>query len=178
MKSSKSHPMTLAAAWLLLAGACMPAGGMQEELISERGGFPEPEARLAPEAEGDYCAAELMRWRYDEATETLRIADARVLLGCCGQRSTRVQRVDSLLELTEIDEAEPSAGRCDGTCAFDIAVSVPTVKPGVLVLRLLRDVTDAQGGPSLVWQGALDLSLGAGTILLEDTPAPGCREEP
>jgi hypothetical protein len=170
--------MILAAAWLLFAGACVPAGGMQEELISERGGFPEPEARLAPEAERDYCAAEVMRWRYEDAAETLRIADARVLLGCCGQRSTRVQRVDSLLELTEIDEAEPGASRCDGTCAFDIAVVVPAVKPGVLVLRLLRDITDLQGGPALVWQGVLDLSLGAGTILLDDAPVPGCREEP
>jgi hypothetical protein len=178
MKPIRSHGTTLAAAWMLLAGACVPPAGVQEELISERGGFPEPEMRLAPEAEGDYCAAEVMRWRYDEAAETLRFADARVLLGCCGQRRALIERVDSLIELTEVDEAEPGAGRCEGVCAFDIAVSAPAVPPGPLVLRLLRDVTDAQGGPVLVWQGELDLSQGAGAVTLDDTPAAGCREEP
>jgi hypothetical protein len=179
------HRLALAALGLLLAAGCMPPGGNQDENISERGGFPDPEMRLAPEAEGDYCAAEILRWRFDEATETLRLGDARVLLGCCGQRSARVERVDSLIELTQLDEPDLGAGRCDGRCAYDVAVSVPLPGHGgpgqgghgSIVLRVLRDVTDAQGGPTLVWQGSIDLTQPSGQIVLDSSHAgANCRD--
>jgi len=178
MKSSKKfHGLALAALGALLAAGCMPPGGNQEETISERGGFSDPEMRLAPEAEGDYCAAEILRWRYDETTETLRVADGRVLLGCCGQRSVRVERVDGIVELTQVDEPEGAAARCEGRCAYDVAVAVPLVAQESLFLRVLRDVTDSQGGPTLVWQGTIDLGRSAGSIVLDANHAGAtCRD--
>ncbi|HSO00148.1 MAG TPA: hypothetical protein VLS89_17770 [Candidatus Nanopelagicales bacterium] len=176
MHSNENLAMILATASLLLGAACEPAGVIRQDAVSERGGFADAALRLADDDEGDYCAAELLRWRYDEASESLRIADARVLLGCCGQRAALVERVDGLIELTEIDAPDPS-GRCGGACAYDVAVTVPGVKPGHVVLKLLRDVTDAQGGPELVWQGTLDLARGSGSTVLPGHPdRHGCRE--
>lgn len=177
ISSKKIRALALAALGLLAAAGCVPPGGSQDDSISERGGFPDPEMRLAPDAEEDYCAAEILRWRFDEASETLRIGDARVLLGCCGQRSARVERVDSLVELTQVDEPEVSAARCDGRCAYDVAVSVPAVQEGPIFLRVLRDVTDAQGGPTLVWQGEIDLEQQSGQVVLDSSHAgASCRD--
>jgi hypothetical protein len=176
MRSTPSYWIPLALAGALHAAACAPAGSFQEGAVSDRGGFLDPEQRLAGDAEADYCGAEVLRFRYDDLAETLRVADARVLLGCCGQRGISIARADSMIELTERDDPDPPAGRCDATCAFDFAISVPGVPPGPVVVRLLRDVTDSQGGPSLVWQGELDPLRAAGAVLLEDTPAPACRD--
>ncbi|EYF04517.1 hypothetical protein [Chondromyces apiculatus] len=161
----------------LLGGlGCDASGSIPEEILSERGGFANPAQRLASDSEGDYCAAEILRWQHDASTETLVLADARVLLGCCGRRGARVERVDSLIELTEVDAPETS-GRCEGTCAYDVAIKVPAVPAGPVVLRVLRDVTDAQGGPELVWQGTLHLGQGSGAITVQDEPADAaCRE--
>lgn len=175
MKPSNVHAMILVAAGLLGA-ACDPPGAIPDEVVSDRGGFVDPAMRLADGVEGDYCAAEVLRWRYEEATGTLRIADARVILGCCGRRGASVERVDSMIELTEVDAPEAD-GRCEGACAYDVAVSVPKGSRDPVVLRVLRDVTDAQGGPSLVWQGVLDPGQGAGSVVLSDTPAdPSCQD--
>jgi hypothetical protein len=175
MKPSKIHAMALVAAGLLGA-ACDPQGAISEEVVSDRGGFADPEQRLAEGAERDYCAAEVLRWRYEEATGTLRIADARVLLGCCGRRGASVERVDGMIELTEVD-APDADGRCEAACSYDVAVSVVTGSRAPVVLRVLRDITDAQGGPSLVWQGVLDPGQGAGAVVLSDTPAdPSCQD--
>jgi hypothetical protein len=167
--------MALALAAAPMTAGCVPPGSYQEEdSISDRGGFLDPEQRLAPAPDSDYCAAEVLRWRYDELLGTLRITDARLLLGCCGQRTLTVERVDSLLEITERDV--PEGGRCDSACVFDFAVTLPGIPPGPHVVRLLRDVTDAQGGPNLVWQGEIHLPGQGGALVLNETPAPGCRD--
>jgi hypothetical protein len=174
MKSMKACWIAFALCGAPLVAGCAPAGPIQEDSISEGGGFLDPEQRLASEPEPDYCAAEVLRFRYDDLTETLRLADGRLLLSCCGQRSVTVQRVDSLLEVTERDD--PDGGRCDPVCAYDFTVAVPGVPTGHLAVRLLRDVTDAQGGPTLVWRGELDLPGDPGSVVLDDLPAPGCRD--
>src|SRR5690606_5283599 len=68
---------SLALAGALVASGCEPAGAALEESISDRGGFLDPELRLAPDPDGHYRASEVLRARYDETFETLRIADAR-----------------------------------------------------------------------------------------------------
>jgi hypothetical protein len=176
MRPASSFWPQLALLGVLHAAACAPAGSFQEGAVSDRGGFPDPEQRLADSHESDYCAAEILRFRYHEAAETLHIADARLLLGCCGQRAISVARVDSMIELTERDDPDPTAGRCDPSCAFDFAVSIPAVPSDHVVIRLLRDISDSQGGPSLIWQGQLDLSQPVAPVVLDDTPAsPACH---
>lgn len=157
---------TLASAALLLGG-CGSGTSIQEENISDPGGFLEAERRLADPAEEDYCSAELLRWRHDPAAGSLKLADARLMLNCCGVRDLRVERIDSVYEVTEQDAPDARDGRCDAVCAFDFTVTIPGVPAETVYVKLLRDVTDAQGGPALVWQGELDLSRGAGSVALD-----------
>lgn len=153
-------------------GACIEPGPAHEGVVSEAGGFAEPEQRLAVDGEERYCSAEVLRWRYDRTLGTLQLADSRLLLNCCGQRAMRVHRIDSLYEITERDEPDAADPRCDSVCAFDFAVSIPEVVPGKAFVRLLRDVTDVQGSATLVWQGEIDLAQGAGEVVLDSTTAP------
>lgn len=175
MKSTTARCLALAIAAAPLTGGCAPDGVYQEARISDVGGFIDPTRRLEPPGGLPYCAEEVLRWRYDEAEEVLRIADARVPLACCGERALTVERVDSLIEITERDRPRP--GRCDTSCVFDFAVTLPAMVPGPQIVRLLRDVSDAQGGPVLIWQGELHLhGQTGGSITLDSKPAPDCWE--
>ncbi|WP_234023382.1 hypothetical protein [Sorangium cellulosum] len=157
---------------MLLLGACLEAEPAQTGSVSEAGGFVEPERRLALDGEESYCGAEVLRWRYDRASASLKIADSRLLLNCCGQRAMHVERIDSIYEITERDEPDATSRRCDSVCAFDFAVAIPEVSPGKVYVRLLRDVVDAQGSAELIWQGEIDVRKSAGEIVLDATVAP------
>ena len=175
MKSTTARYLALTIAAAPMMGGCVPDGVYQEARISDVGGFIDPARRLDQPGGPPYCSEEVLRWRYDEAEEVLRLADARVPLGCCGARALTVERVDSLIEITERDRPQP--GRCQTSCVFDFAVTLPAMAPGLQVVRLLRDVTDAQGGPVLVWQGELDLrGQTGGAITLDSKPTAACWE--
>jgi hypothetical protein len=167
----------IATTGLLLSGGCSSGASVHEEAISARGGFQDPQRRLVATDEEAYCSAEVLRWRYDEATATLRVADARLMLNCCGQRATSVERVDSVYEVTERDDPDGVEGRCERQCAFDFSIAVQEVPRAEVYVKLLRDVVDQQGGPAVIWRGSLDLARGAGAVVLDDNPAePGCQD--
>jgi len=158
---------------------CAGMGTVQEEIISERGGFSEPEFRLADDSEVDYCAAEVLRIRHDPETDLLRIADGRALLDCCGRRSLRVERVGGpeggVIEVVERDEPD-AGGRCEPRCAFDFAAGVLASPRAPITVRVLREVTDSGRGPVLLWEGEVDPAAGARSIVLDKAPAaPGCN---
>ncbi len=162
----------------LCLGGCSSVAAVQEEKISEQGGFRNPAHRLAAAEGGDYCSAEVLRWHYDEPAATLRIADARLMLDCCGRRAMRVERIDSLYEITERDEPDGAGGRCGEQCAFDLSVGVQEVPRSEVYVKLLRDVVDQQGGPAVVWSGTLDLREAAGAVVLDETPVDsGCQQQ-
>jgi hypothetical protein len=163
--------------WVMLAtvgalgGGCDQVESGQEGSISEPGGFVDPERRLAAAGEESYCSSEVLRWRYDEASASLKVADSRLLLNCCGQRGMRVERIDSMYEITEKDEPDSVDRRCDSVCAFDFTIAIPEVTGAKAYLRLLRDVTDVQGSAELVWQGEIDLTQLAGEISIDNGAA-------
>ena len=103
--------MVVAIVALGVAFGCMdsdpqdPAQLVQQQTISACGGF---QAALPPETGGadDYCAAELLDWTYDAATETLELTDARALLNCCGVRTVEMAQVDGVYVVTETDAPE------------------------------------------------------------------------
>lgn len=172
-------PAVATTGFLLISG-CSSGAVLHEEAISERGGFQDPQRRLAPletAEEEAYCSAEVLRWRYDEPTATLKLANARVMLNCCGQRVTSVERVDSAYEITERDEPDSVDGRCEEQCVYDVSVGVQEVPRAEAYVRLLRDVVDQQGSPAVIWHGTLDLARGAGSIVLDDEAVEsGCQE--
>lgn len=159
--------------------ACGGVGGAQEELISERGGFAEAQLRLAGEDERDYCAAEVLRARYDATADILRVSNARVMLNCCGQRSLRVERsggpTGGALDITLRDEPAPDTGRCEPGCAYDLAVGALAAPSSPVTVRLRREITDAPGGPALIWEGEVDPAAAPQAVVLDAAPAArGC----
>lgn len=157
---------------LLLLGACLETEPAQVGVVSEAGGFADPERRLAVEGDESYCSSEVLRWRHDRSTGALTIADSRLLLNCCGQRAMHVERLDNIYEITERDEPDTANRRCDAVCAFDFTVAIPDVAPGKVYVRLLRDVVDAQGSAELIWQGELDVRKSVGQVVLDRVAAP------
>ncbi|WP_437734981.1 hypothetical protein [Sorangium sp. So ce1335] len=157
---------------LLLLGACLEAEPTQVGVVSEAGGFVDPERRLAVEGDESYCSNEVLRWRYDRSSGALTIADSRLLLNCCGQRAMRVERLDNIYEITERDEPDAANPRCDAVCTFDFTVAIPEVAPGKVYVRLLRDVVDAQGSAELIWHGEIDVRRSVGQVVLDRDAAP------
>ena len=171
--------LAVATTGFLLITGCSSGISVHDEAISERGGFQDPQLRLVPltSPDEDYCSAEVLRWRYDEQTAVLRLADARVRLNCCGQRAASVERVDSVYEITERDEPDGVNGRCEDQCMYDVAVGVQAVPRAQAYVRLLRDVVDQQGSPAVLWNGPLDLARGSGTIVVDDeTASADCQD--
>ncbi len=162
---------TIAIATLIAAAGCRaeePSEGSpfaaQHQAVSECGGFGPVEDY---DSGGDYCAAEVLSWRYDAEAGTLDLSDERVLLNCCGDHSVEAAADGDLVVVTETDAPESGAGRCDCLCVFDFALTLEGVEAGPLALRIVRDVTD-EGGPATVWEGTLDLGAGEGSVVLSD----------
>jgi hypothetical protein len=148
-------------------------------LISECGGFVKggTGAKIPQPDPATYCDAERLLWNYDTATKTLGLTNSRVQLNCCGDHSVKVTRDGETVVFTEIDAPQAAAGgaRCNCNCVFDYASDVSPIETGVAPLRIVRNVTDAQLSTITVWEGMLDLSAGAGEVVIStDSAEPWC----
>jgi len=148
----------------------------QQYSISDCGGFAKAGSPLlVPEA--DYCAAEVLHWAYDAQTQTLKLADARALLNCCGDHSFTVEEQNGVYVFTETDAPEGGWGRCSCMCVFDFVIEVQGIPAGTTTIRIDRDVTDWPEGSGLVFEGDLDLTQGSGSITIDETDVgPWCEE--
>lgn len=153
--------------------------------ISECGGFAakgEVTKGLPTPQTKDYCAAETLLWQHDAAKQTLRLADNRVLLNCCGDHSIDVALVDGVYVITERDAPQDGATRCRCMCVFDFATDIAPVPVGTIAVKIVREVTDSGDGPQEVFSGKLDLSAGAGAETIDTTDAStwcqGSADEP
>jgi hypothetical protein len=177
----KMNALNLAALLATLA-ACAPeeepapTGSLQtlHQEVSECGGF---EAEVEYDSGGDYCDAQTLHWTYDPAAGTLELSDDRVVLNCCGDHSVAIAEEDGVYVVTETDAPQDGMGRCDCMCVFDFALSAEGVPAGSIALRLVLDETDS-GGPRTTFEGELDLSAGAGEVVVSDEDAgPWCNPE-
>ena len=126
---------------------------------------------------GSYCAAEVLRWHYDEASQTLSLSDERVLLNCCGEHEISVELVNDVYVVQETDAPDQGA-RCYCMCVFDFAVEVEGVPTGTIDLRILRDITDDAQEEQLVFEGQLDLGADEGVVELDASDVGmWCEEE-
>ena len=150
--------------------------------VSECGGFeanqpaPMPAPLPAP-APADYCAAEVLNWSYSADTGRLDLLNTRVFLNCCGDHSVRMDLVDGVLTVLELDKPEFGDARCDCMCVFDFQASAVGVPAGELAVELWRHETDQTADPVLVWQGTLDTAAGGGDeIVSEEDLGMWCGE--
>ena len=159
-------------------GVCIVAELIQADRISACGGFEAEGSPLFghPDA-SDYCAAEVLHWTYESDTQTLKLADARVLLNCCGDHSFTVEEQNGVYVFTETDAPEGGWGRCACMCVFDFIIEVQGIPAGTIPIRIDRDVTDWPEGSGLVIEADLDLTQGSGSITIDETDVgPWCEE--
>ncbi len=169
---------------MILAGLVLGCGSytdtpilQQQDRISDCGGFTRAQSPLlAPEA--DYCAAEVLHWAYDPLTQTLKLADARILLNCCGDHSMEIEVVNGVYVVTETDDIGDLPARCPCMCVYDFTVEAQGVLEGVIDLRIVRVVTDRPDPRKIVFEGSLDLAPGSGSVVLDESDvSPWCEEQ-
>ena len=150
-----------------------PAIFVQSARVSGCGGFGKGEQ--APTDSSSYCDAEVLQWSYERNSATLHLSDNRVLLNCCGKHGMRVDFESGVYMFTETDDPG-SAGRCFCMCVFDFAVSVQGIPEKTIPVRIERIVTDDPQSPYLVYEGELDLSIGSGSVIVDDRDvSPWCE---
>jgi len=148
----------------------------QSDQVSNCGGF-EQQGDALFDAGLPYCDAEVLHWRYDAATGILELADARILLNCCGIHSMQIAEQDGVYVITERDEPEFDNARCACMCVYDFTIEASGIAEGVIPLRIEREVTDWEEGSGLVWEGELDLSQGSGSVVIDETDVgPWCGD--
>lgn len=139
----------------------------QSDLISECGGF-EAGGHPILGAPPAYCDAEVLHWEYEEDTTTLKLADTRIQLNCCGEHSMEVVYDAGVYVVTETD-APDNGDRCKCVCVFDFTVTVSDIPAGTISIKLRRIVTDQQPEQKLVYEGELDLSAGSGFVVIDES---------
>lgn len=153
--------------------------------ISACGGFlaGSEGAKIPPSPDpATYCEAERLLWNYDAETRTLGLLDARIQLNCCGRHAITVAVEDGVHVVTQTDAPEKledgSEARCDCMCVFDYAADVAPVESSTISMRILRNVTDQDPAITLVWEGMVDLTAGAGEVVLSTASAePWCSNK-
>jgi len=153
-----------------MVGGC---AGQDQALIEQTEGYteecdPDP---LLPE-EMDYCT-ETLFWDYDAQNRVLQLVDGPVSLNCCGLRYVRSDTAEGYYDLIEMDE--PGDGRCRCMCDSIYSVCIHNLAEGLVPVRLFRWVTDdGTTGPTLIWEGDLDPTEGAGQIDLGPSASWNC----
>ena len=125
---------------------------------------------------GGYCDAEVLEWRYQADQQKLSLVDSRMSLNCCSALAMSLEVQEGVYVFTETD-APPDGeyGRCRCDCIFDLGIEIEHVPGGVIELKLLRDTTDSPPVGTL-WTGQVDLSAGAGWVVLSTEGAGVCQE--
>lgn len=184
MRTERMSWMAAAAAMgvvaLLLVSACEDGGAgapAQESRVSECGGFAASALTTADGAPDDYCAAEVIDWTYDAPSATLTLRNERVLLNCCGEHAIRAARTEDGYLVTETDDPEHGA-RCGCMCVFDYTIAIGDAPAGAVALHVDRVVSDDEDATRMAYEGSLDTTAGAGTIVVDpDDVGPWCQPE-
>ena len=152
-----------------ISGHCTVTPSDQEDRISGCGGF-ESGGGTIFNPPADYCAAEVLHWLYEPETQTLKVADARILLNCCGDHSMSMHQDGEVYVFTERDAPEGGWGRCACMCVYDYTITVRGIPEETIAIRIDRDVTDDQDPLATVFETRVDLTLGSGFAIIDDEP--------
>lgn len=164
----------------LLVAGCAGEDLSRDTQVSACGGFGQAAQALRADLNGDpatYCDAERLLWAYFEDTRTLELANNRILLNCCGEHDVDVALEAGVYVVTETDAPEFGDARCGCMCVYDYHTAIADVPAGQVDLRIIRDVTDSEDGPQLVWEGTIDTTTSTGAVEVEtDDVEPWCGE--
>lgn len=147
----------------------------KDALLSECGGLGAETLALTA---GDYCAAELLDWVYDAETGELSLLHQRASLNCCGEHAVAASWNGEQIVVSAVDEPT-SEGRCRCDCVYDFGLTVLNVQAGATPQALVWRLEVAEdAAPRVVFEGTLDLGLGAETITLDQTAVMNCEQAP
>lgn len=173
----------LPAVGLMLGGALVGCGEFtdspgfrQSERLSPCdgfGGLVQP-LRAEPPA---YCEAGVLYFTHQADGDRLTLLDSRVLLNCCGEHHVRLELEEGVFVMRETDDPErlpgyPEGVRCRCLCVFDFEVTAEGIPAERIRLRLERLVSDDASRSGLAWEGELDLTAGAGFVVIDPNPEP------
>ncbi|MBW2731225.1 MAG: hypothetical protein JRH20_02465 [Deltaproteobacteria bacterium] len=133
--------------------------------ISECGGFGQLSAE---QPASTYCDAEVIEWRHDPATSTLKIVNKRVLLNCCGEHSMSAAWEGETLVLKELDVPTEAGGRCRCECTFDFEITIDNIASPLLSVRVEREVVQPDEQKTVI-RATLDLGEGNGSLVVDNT---------
>jgi len=165
---------------LSLAG-CDGSNIANESSISSCGGFGKASQALTADLKGDpatYCDAERLLWAYFPESQTLEVANNRIMLNCCGEHDIDVSLQAGVYVINETDAPEFGDARCGCTCVFDYTAAVDGVPSGQVDLRIMRTVTDSDEGTQLIWEGSIDTTTSTGAVEIQNNDVgPWCGSE-
>ncbi len=119
----------------------------------------------------------MLHWAYRAETETLTLADARVLLNCCGEHAMTIDLLEGVYVVTETDDPEMTEmgpARCGCMCVFDFTLQAAGIPQETIQVQLVREVSDWEEASDLIWEGELDLGQGTGAIVIDETYEEWC----
>lgn len=147
----------------------------QDDQVSGCGGFGNSGFLLYDVPPINYCDAEVLYWNYEPSTETLKLLDARVLLNCCGDHSMVLGAEDGTFVVTEIDSPENGGARCACMCVYDYSLTAEGIPLKSIQMKIVREVYNDDPEIKTVFEGKMDLSLGSGVVILDETDVyPWC----
>lgn len=118
----------------------------------------------------EYCAAERLKWTYDDAEQVASFDHTRTILNCAGDRKTRAYLRDGdVYEIREIDAPGENGARAGCKCTFNFGIDIPDVS-GEIDVEIVQEITDnpEDRRVSTVWSGSIDLNEGSGTVVIDD----------
>jgi hypothetical protein len=144
---------------------------------SECGGHEGQLSALQPA--GEYCDAERIHWSYDGGTGMLKFLHARYETNCCAERLVHAQLDGTEYQIVETELPLYGDEPCGCTCVFDVALDVPIPdEPSIELSVILDGQTAWDKRLDTLWSGTLDLTAGAGEIVLSDEPSSSCKPVP
>ncbi|MCA9520394.1 MAG: hypothetical protein KC609_05460 [Myxococcales bacterium] len=143
-------------------GPCRTLDGLKQcPETSVCGGF----AIGSPFRVDDFCASERLIWRYDATARELQLVYQRLAADCARHVGLELRRHGAGYRLVPLLDLGPST-----VCLCDYGLALRVSGPP---LRFALEI-DGISGVDARWSGELDLSLGSGTIVLDDQPALFC----
>lgn len=148
---------------------------------SECGGFDQGTGFLSSAATGNevagaYCDASMLLWTYDVDTSTLRVRHTRTEMNCGAIPGVDLWQEEGVLQIVEREFLDDEPYGCQ--CVFDFDVQLEDVPPDRVALEIWqRKHYETEGKGMRIWTGTLDVSPGAGEIVVNDQETPWCDQD-
>jgi hypothetical protein len=180
--ASMTKHLTSIVLLVALSSACDPepeqvrGSGYSSECggFGQGGGFFTPAAASSLVAPA-YCDASMLYWTHDVDTATLHVRHTRTEMNCGAIPGVDLRLDDGVFQIVEKEILDGPPYGC--LCVFDFDVRLEDVPPDQVALEIWqRDHAERAGKGTRLWSGTLDVSQGAGELVLDGSASSWCDE--